>query len=56
MKNILSGKKIGTFVSILAALAVAVLFWLIVKYIDATTPLADGVTAFVSDIINGALL
>lgn len=34
MKNKFSNKKIGTAFSIIAALVVAVLFWLIVKYID----------------------
>ena len=34
MKNKFSNKKIGTAFSIIAALIVAVLFWLIVKYID----------------------
>ena len=56
MKNKLTDKKIGTLISVIAALAVAILFWLVVKYIDATTPLVDGVTAFVSDVTSGALL
>ncbi len=56
MKNKLTGKKIGTVISIFAALAVAILFWLIVKYIDSGALVGDGVTAFVSDITGGALL
>ena len=34
MKNKSVGKKIGTFISIVAALVVAVIFWLVVKYMD----------------------
>jgi high-affinity Fe2+/Pb2+ permease len=37
MKNKSSGKKFSTFLSIIAAIAVAVLFWLVVKYIDANS-------------------
>ncbi|MBQ8321266.1 MAG: hypothetical protein IJX92_02745 [Clostridia bacterium] len=32
MKNKFSGKKIGAVLSLLASVAVAVLFWLFVKY------------------------
>ena len=34
MKNKLSGKKIGSILSVIAALAVAIVFWLVVNYID----------------------
>lgn len=34
MKNRSSGKKIGSILSVIAALAVAIIFWLVVNYID----------------------
>lgn len=37
MKNKSSGKKLSTVLSVVAAIAVAVLFWLVVKYIDANS-------------------
>ena len=43
MKNKSSTKKISTFFSVVAAIAVAVLFWLVVKYID-----ANSLTAYLS--------
>lgn len=49
MKNKSSHKKFSTVVSIVAALAVAVLFWLVVKYID-----SNSLTAlYNSDIVGG---
>ena len=51
MKNKFSGKKFSTFLSIIAAIAVAVLFWLVVKYID-----ANSLTAFFSsDMLGGVV-
>lgn len=56
MKNKFSNKNIGTVISVLAALAVSVLFWLIVKYIDSGAMSGAAVTAFISDTYFGGLL
>lgn len=51
MKNKSSGKKISTFLSVVAAIAVAVLFWLVVKYID-----ANSLTAYLNtDMLGGVI-
>ncbi len=46
MKNKEVGKKFGTIFSIIAALVVAVVFWLFVEYIDRNTTEAPD-TAYV---------
>ena len=51
MKNKSSGKKIGTIISVIAALAVAIVFWLVVKYIDSG---AYSLVENASDIGNAA--
>ena len=51
MKKESSGKKAGNFFSFVAAVIVAVLFWLVVKYID-----ANSLSAFSpSDLFGGVI-
>ncbi len=49
MKNNSPNKNAGTAISVILALAAAILFWLVVKAIDAGV-IGATVTAFVSDV------
>ena len=51
MKKDTSNKKSGTFFSFVAALIVAVLFWLVVKYVDANPLTASVFTGVVGGIL-----
>ena len=51
MKNKSSTKKISAIFSVIAAIAVAVLFWLVVKYID-----ANSLTAYIPSATYGGVI